>query len=88
MATVHVLYSGHVQGVGFRAGTKRLAASRPITGYVRNLPTGEVELVAQGEPAAVEEFLDAVARRFQGYIQHARRQDLTAGEYAEFTIRH
>ena len=44
-----VLYSGRVQGVGFRYTTQALAAGHPIAGYVRNLPTGEVELVAEGE---------------------------------------
>jgi acylphosphatase len=43
-----VFYSGHVQGVGFRYTAKTVAAGFDITGSVRNLPDGRVELTAEG----------------------------------------
>ena len=46
---VRILYSGHVQGVGFRYTAKTVAAGFEITGVVRNLPDGRVELVAEGD---------------------------------------
>ncbi|MCY1158091.1 MAG: acylphosphatase [Citricoccus sp.] len=54
MEAVHVLVSGTVQGVGFRATCRRAAASAGVTGWVRNLDDGRVEAVFAGSPAAVE----------------------------------
>ena len=90
MATVskHVRYSGQVQGVGFRYTAQSLAARFPVTGYVRNLPDGDVELVAEGEPGAVDEFLAAVARRMGEYVTAAAVQDQTPAGHAGFHVRH
>ncbi|RLJ06676.1 MAG: acylphosphatase [Candidatus Aenigmatarchaeota archaeon] len=44
-----VLVSGLVQGVFFRAFTKETAARLGLTGWAKNLPTGEVEIVFEGE---------------------------------------
>ena len=54
------LYSGHVQGVGFRYSVKRLTTGFELTGMVRNLPDGRVELVIEGIRDEVEAFLQAV----------------------------
>jgi len=53
---LHILYSGRVQGVGFRYTTKRLACGFDVTGTVRNLSDGRVELCAEGERAELEAF--------------------------------
>ena len=50
------LVSGRVQGVFYRATCVRKAQSMGVTGYARNLPDGRVEVLACGEPCAVEEF--------------------------------
>lgn len=55
-----VLYSGRVQGVGFRYTTKTVATGFEVTGRVRNLPDGRVELVAEGNQAELEEFRIAI----------------------------
>jgi acylphosphatase len=47
--------AGRVQGVFFRATTRYEAQQRGLTGYAKNLPDGRVEVIACGEPAAVEE---------------------------------
>ena len=57
---LQVLYSGRVQGVGFRYQAKQLAAGFEITGVVRNLADGRVELVAEGASAELKEFQQAV----------------------------
>jgi len=49
--------SGVVQGVGFRWAARERAQSLGVAGYARNLFDGTVEVEAEGEPAAVEEFL-------------------------------
>jgi acylphosphatase len=90
MATVgkRVLYSGHVQGVGFRYTAQGLAAGFPVAGYVRNLPSGEVELAAEGEPEAVEAFLSAVRQRMASYVTNTRVEDIAPMGQRGFHIRH
>jgi acylphosphatase len=50
----HLLVSGRVQGVFFRASTEEVARAAGCTGWVRNLPDGRVEVEVQGEPEAVK----------------------------------
>ncbi|MBI5383879.1 MAG: acylphosphatase [Verrucomicrobia bacterium] len=57
---MRVLYSGHVQGVGFRYTARSVAAGFEVTGTVRNLSDGRVELIAEGERAELEGFRDAI----------------------------
>ncbi|HEY7315707.1 MAG TPA: acylphosphatase [Gemmataceae bacterium] len=83
-----VVYSGRVQGVGFRYTTQGLAAGHAVAGHVRNLPTGEVELVAEGESDAVAAFLAAVERRMAHYITNAMVQDAAPSGQRGFHIRH
>ena len=56
-----VIVSGRVQGVGFRFFTCRLAESFEVTGGVKNLADGSVEIVAEGERGQVEAFLERAA---------------------------
>ena len=65
---VHALYSGSVQGVGFRYRTRSIATGYGLSGWVKNLPDGRVELVAQGSEKILEEFLDRLEKSFEGYI--------------------
>ena len=67
--TIRVIYSGRVQGVGFRFTTRDIATRFPVMGFVRNQPDGSVELVAQGDSTAVRRFLDAVTERFRWNIR-------------------
>ena len=53
--------SGEVQGVGFRFFTQRVAARHQVVGYVRNLPDGRVEALAEGTPESVEGFKHDIA---------------------------
>lgn len=55
-----VLYSGHVQGVGFRYNAKSVARGFEVTGTVRNLPDGRVELIAEGRREELEAFRNAI----------------------------
>lgn len=52
--TIKAYISGTVQGVGFRAAVKSEADSRGITGYVKNLTDGRVEVLASGDESGVE----------------------------------
>lgn len=55
-----ILYSGQVQGVGFRYTAMRVAAGFEVTGTVRNLPDGRVELVAEGGTEELNAFRQAI----------------------------
>jgi acylphosphatase len=55
-----VLYSGRVQGVGFRYTVKRLTTGFEVTGTVRNLADGRVELIAEGQRPELEAFREAI----------------------------
>lgn len=54
---VRVLVSGRVQGVYFRAFTRKKAVQLGINGYARNLADGQVEIVAEAEEAILEKFI-------------------------------
>lgn len=83
-----VLYAGRVQGVGFRLTARQIAVGFAVAGYVRNLPTGEVELVAEGAPDQVDAFLTAVAGRMADNIARTDAADAPPVGRAGFEIRH
>ena len=83
-----VYYSGQVQGVGFRYTTHRLAQGYEVTGYVRNLDDGRVELLAEGEPAELDRFFEAIEDRFGGHASEIRMERLVGDPtYHDFSIR-
>jgi acylphosphatase len=57
VAQAHVVVSGRVQGVFFRASTQDVASRCGVRGFVRNLPGRQVEAVLQGERSAVEKVI-------------------------------
>lgn len=72
----HVFYEGRVQGVGFRWTTKNIARGYEVTGWVKNLPDGRVELQACGEAGEVDAFLEAIAE--SDLKSHIRKVDVRA----------
>ncbi len=70
---LRVLYSGSVQGVGFRYTARTVAAGFEVAGTVRNLPDGSVELVAEGTKRELEAF--CVAIRDSGLAGFVRNED-------------
>ena len=69
MERVTVLYSGRVQGVGFRVTVRYLARGYDVTGTARNLPDGRVELIAEGARTELKTFLDGIAQsELSGFI--------------------
>jgi acylphosphatase len=65
-------YSGRVQGVGFRATARSVAAGYPVTGHVANQPDGSVHLQVQGPPRQVEAFRDTLRLRMEHNIHDER----------------
>ena len=85
---MQIFYSGHVQGVGFRFTVKAVATGFEVTGVVRNLPDGRVELVAEGERNELEAFRAAIPDA--GLAACIRHEDASwteaRGEFRGFEI--
>jgi acylphosphatase len=85
----HVIYTGRVQGVGFRATTHSIASDFDVTGFVRNLSDGSVEMVAEGASREVQALLEKIAARMEGYIEESRIADIPReDELQGFRIRY
>lgn len=81
MKARRILYCGKVQGVGFRYAVKQLAAGYEISGYVRNLLDGNVELWLQGEKEEVDAMEQAVMESYlEGFIQKTIADDVSVDE--------
>ncbi len=57
MKRAHIIVTGIVQGVSFRLFAKKTADNLGITGWVRNIPNGSVEIVAEGNEESLEKFI-------------------------------
>lgn len=58
MKRIHLLIHGRVQMVGFRYSTARKAQQLGVKGWIKNLPSGEVEAVLEGEDFAVTQLIE------------------------------
>ena len=84
-----VLYTGRVQGVGFRYTARRIAHHYPITGYVKNLPDGRVELLAEGSPSELDQLLADIAAAMTDHIHHTETQNIPpTNQFTTFEITH
>ena len=85
---MRVLYSGQVQGVGFRYTVRSVATGFEVTGSVRNLPGGGVELIAEGAKDELEAFRQAI--RESGLDHFIRQEDVSwqeaSSEFRGFDI--
>ena len=77
---VQVFYEGRVQGVGFRYSAKSVARGFDVCGWVRNLPDGRVEMVAEAPRAELEAFMQGIRDSHLGGL--IRREE-TAWSAAE-----
>ena len=88
MVAKKVIYSGNVQGVGFRYTAQHLAGSFAVAGYVHNLASGEVELVIEGAQDQVDAFLTRIGQAMGRYIQSTSVQEEAEQGLQGFRIRH
>jgi|FaiFalFF_MnMetaG_3_1042247.scaffolds.fasta_scaffold02768_5 acylphosphatase len=89
MRRLYARVQGRVQGVGYRAFAQSEARRLGLCGYVRNCEDGTVEVVAEGEEGALQEFLNALQRGPVGaWVQRVDADYAEAtGEWDNFTIR-
>ena len=87
--SLHVIVKGRVQGVGYRYFAQDAAQDLGLTGWVRNLPNGDVEAEAAGPHADIETWLD----RLRQGPPLARVDDIqmdwrdVSESYSQFSIR-
>ncbi|MCX8082526.1 MAG: acylphosphatase [bacterium] len=66
MKRLHIIIDGKVQGVGFRFYTKDIATKTGVTGWVKNLSNGKVEIVAEGSKEEIQTFLKKLKEGYLG----------------------
>ncbi len=85
MIARQAFYTGRVQGVGFRYSTKQIAMGFDVTGWVRNLVDGRVELQVRGDADEVEDFLIEIRENshLAHHIQEFEENDIRLGDLAD-----
>ena len=88
MKRMHVIVSGRVQGVFFRAYTRETAQALRLTGWVRNLSDGGVEAVFEGEDTNVQSMLEWCKKGPpHAFVKHVDESEETyTGEFRDFRI--
>ncbi|WP_349948290.1 acylphosphatase [Lacrimispora sp. BS-2] len=84
----HVYVSGRVQGVGFRFRTQQLARGLGLTGWVRNLDDGQVEMEVQGREAEIDRLLDSLRQDRYIVIDSFQAVRIPLSEEKGFQIRY
>lgn len=87
MERAHVFFSGTVQGVGFRHTVRTLVSHLAITGWVRNVSDGRVELVVEGPHNEIEALIALIEEEMSGYISSKQLTwENPTREYTSFSI--
>ena len=87
MVAKHIIFSGRVQGVGFRFTAHRMAGRHQLTGYVRNLPNGSVEMLAQGPAKDIDDCIKDIQDCLAGYVREVKINEIPPNpRYTDFKI--
>jgi acylphosphatase len=87
MVAKHVIFIGHVQGVGFRFTAHRMANRHQIAGFVRNCSDGTVEMLAQGAAEDIEGCIRDIEGAFAGYVKQTLTDEVAPDpRYTDFKI--
>ena len=82
-----IIFSGRVQGVGFRFTAQRFAVDLGLTGWVQNWPTGDVQLHAEGEPDRIKALVERLKTHFAIYDMKVS-EGPSSGLYTSFDVRY
>lgn len=86
---LRAIVKGRVHHIGFRATARDCAEQLKLTGFVRNLPDGSVEICAQGERPVLEQLLKKLRQEFGSYIQDIDCEFHPSSQtYSDFKIIH
>ena len=72
----HIIFTGRVQGVGFRFTALHMANRHKLTGIVRNMPSGSVEMIAQGASDDIDDCIRDIQESFTGYIRETKVNEI------------
>jgi acylphosphatase len=87
MIAKHIIFTGRVQGVGFRFTARRAASRRQLTGYVCNRWDGTVEMLAQGRSEDIDDCIQDLKEYFAGYLKETRIEEIPPDpRYIDFQI--
>jgi len=87
MQQSHIYYAGMVQGVGFRFTVQRYAIELGLTGWVKNLADGRVEVLVEGEEKSIRQLLNAIDKQFHLYIKNKEISvDKVQSKFSDFRI--
>jgi acylphosphatase len=87
MVARHIIFIGRVQGVGFRFTAHRMASRHQLTGFVRNLFDGTVEMLVQGSAEDIADCIRDIKEYFGGYIREASIEEIPPDpKYTDFKI--
>jgi acylphosphatase len=82
-----IIFSGSVQGIGFRYTVSRISVRYSLTGYVKNLADGTVEVFAQGKLSEIDLFIEDIKESFAGYIRGCKESNESCNtSFADFRI--
>lgn len=85
----HVYFSGRVQGVGFRYTCVQQARGHAVTGWVKNLDNGSVEMIVEGQSSELEAYLQSVADATHGSVADTQTIKSSAtGEFSAMSVVH
>jgi len=85
----HIYFSGRVQGVGFRYTSRQVAQRYEVSGWVKNLPNGTVEMIVEGTADQLKMYVADVTDSTHGHVtdKQTTKSDAT-GEFSGMEIRH
>jgi acylphosphatase len=85
----HIFFSGRVQGVGFRYTSRQVAGRYEVAGWVKNLPNGTVEMIAEGPSGQLKKYVADVSESTHGHVADMQVTKSNAtGEFSAMEIRH
>lgn len=87
MQRAHLIISGDVQGVGFRAWVREQACDLGVAGWVRNRPDATVEVIAEGRREQLEELIKRCKQAPVAWVEEVKvTWDQATGEYEGFNV--